>query len=339
MKGYNRRLMRLGILALAGCLSAPTMVGAQQMTVEFYHLDAQGNVLVLTDSNGAVVESHDYDVFGQEVSPPGANTQPRRFTGKERDTETGWDYFGARYYGSRIGRFTTTDPVVDVKSALVNPQRWNKYAYGLNNPLRNVDPDGRDSLDLAIGFGQGVGRVALGAAMAFGAAIDSHGIPNPGAAAMMGYEVSQNVQALGYAASNPGAVVDAYVALSTSANGADQRLLGGAIGEGSAVAALTLAPAAKGAPAQVQLNRAAGNAFRDEVAGLLQKARRDVQTEVYKTTPFGRRFIDIEVSQGGKTLGGVETKAGGSRYPASQRAKDWWLKNAEGYPVNVVRDK
>jgi RHS repeat-associated protein len=134
-------------------------------------------------------------------------------------------YFGARYYGSKIGRFTTVDPYLDT-SAARQSQRWNRYAYGLNNPLRNVDPDGRDSLDLAIGFGQGVGRVAVGAATAFGTAIDRHGIPNPGAAAMMGYEVSQNVQALGYAASNPGAVVDAYVALSTSPNGADQRLLG-----------------------------------------------------------------------------------------------------------------
>ncbi len=52
-------------------------------------------------------------------------------------------YFGARYYGSRIGRFTTVDPVVDVKGSLVNPQKWNRYAYTLNNPLRYVDPDGR----------------------------------------------------------------------------------------------------------------------------------------------------------------------------------------------------
>jgi hypothetical protein len=100
-----------------------------------------------------------------------------------------------------------------------------------------------------------------------------------------------------------------------------------------------LTPAAKGAPAQVQVNRAVGNAFRDEMAGLLQQAGKDVQTEVYKKTPFGSRTIDIEVSQGGKVLGGVETKTGGSRYTPSQRAKDTWLKKAEGYPVTVVRDK
>jgi RHS repeat-associated protein len=53
-------------------------------------------------------------------------------------------YFGARYYGSKIARFTTIDPFLDQKAALIDPQRWNRYAYGRNNPLRYVDPVGRD---------------------------------------------------------------------------------------------------------------------------------------------------------------------------------------------------
>jgi RHS repeat-associated protein len=52
-------------------------------------------------------------------------------------------YFGARYYGSKIGRFTTTDPVYTIEENLLDPQRWNRYAYARNNPLRYVDPDGR----------------------------------------------------------------------------------------------------------------------------------------------------------------------------------------------------
>jgi len=86
----------------------------------------------------------------------------------------------------------------------------------------------------------------------------------------------------------------------------------------------------------VATNRLAGNAFRDELADLLQKAGRQVETEVYKTTPFGGRFIDIEVSMDGQVLGGIETKLGDSRYLPSQQAKDMWLK-LNGYPVNVVR--
>lgn len=91
--------------------------------------------------------------------------------------------------------------------------------------------------------------------------------------------------------------------------------------------------------AQVQLNRIAGNAFRDQLAnGLIQEGR-EVATEVYKWTQFGKRFMDIEVSAGGKVLGGIETKAGGSRYTPLQRLKDIWLdvNTKGGYPVQVVR--
>ena len=123
-------------------------VSAWSQTVEFYHLDAIGNVLAVTSYNGAVVEQHDYLPYGEELCGTQAcgsinPGQPKRFTGKERDAETGLDYFGARYYGSKIGRFTTVDPAYTIKENLVDPQRWNKYAYGRNNPLRYVDPDGR----------------------------------------------------------------------------------------------------------------------------------------------------------------------------------------------------
>jgi RHS repeat-associated protein len=70
----------------------------------------------------------------------------RFFTGKERDTESGLDYFGARYYGSSIGRWMSPDwsakeePVPYAK--LDNPQSLNLYSYVGNNPLSNIDPDG-----------------------------------------------------------------------------------------------------------------------------------------------------------------------------------------------------
>jgi RHS repeat-associated protein len=64
-----------------------------------------------------------------------------QFTGKERDEETGLDYFIKRYYSAAQGRFTSVDPAM--KSALVsNPQTWNRYAYVMNNPLRFTDPFG-----------------------------------------------------------------------------------------------------------------------------------------------------------------------------------------------------
>jgi len=138
------------LIVLAGLLLWAQAGHAQ--IVEYYHLDAQGNVLAVTDSSGTVIEQHDYLPFGEECvtgacsgdTPLGQGDQPKRFTGKERDVETGLDYFGARYYGSRIGRFTTTDPVYNWNENLVDPQRWNRYAYGRNNPLRYADPDGKD---------------------------------------------------------------------------------------------------------------------------------------------------------------------------------------------------
>jgi RHS repeat-associated protein len=77
-----------------------------------------------------------------ECSPAGATKFPR-FTGKERDSESGLDYFGTRYYGSALGRFSSPDePLNDQYAA--DPQSWNLYSYVRNNPLTNVDPTGED---------------------------------------------------------------------------------------------------------------------------------------------------------------------------------------------------
>jgi RHS repeat-associated protein len=66
----------------------------------------------------------------------------QRFTGKERDLESGLDYFGARYFSGPQGRFTTADAVFLYDEHLVDPQQWNRYAYVRNNPLKYVDPTG-----------------------------------------------------------------------------------------------------------------------------------------------------------------------------------------------------
>jgi RHS repeat-associated protein len=67
---------------------------------------------------------------------------PSRSTGKERDQESGNDNFGARYYASSMGRFSSPDPSGLYFADPTNPQSLNLYSYVLNNPLVNVDPDG-----------------------------------------------------------------------------------------------------------------------------------------------------------------------------------------------------
>lgn len=96
---------------------------------------------------------------------------------KERDAETGLDFFGARYFSSAQGRFTSPDDwaggIVDAYSGgqvgqpgplpyadITDPQTLNKYAYVRNNPLRYTDPDGHCIEDLCI-----VEAIAVGAAV------------------------------------------------------------------------------------------------------------------------------------------------------------------------------
>ena len=64
------------------------------------------------------------------------------FTGKERDSETGLHFFGARYMSAAQGRFTSPDPGnVSGLGHIDDPQSWNGYAYVRNNRLRYTDPD------------------------------------------------------------------------------------------------------------------------------------------------------------------------------------------------------
>jgi RHS repeat-associated protein len=144
--GMNQRMRSwaglAGWLVLVAGVLMPAASVAQTPVVEFYHVDAVGSVRVVTDASGGIVTRHDYLPFGEEIEG-GTGPDTLRFTGKERDVETGLDYFGARYYRANVGRFTTIDPVYTWEENLVDPQRWNRYAYVRNNPLRYTDPDGR----------------------------------------------------------------------------------------------------------------------------------------------------------------------------------------------------
>ena len=110
----------------------------------FTHSDWLGTERARSALNGTIYSTWTSYPFGEGSSAP--NPGPTHFTGKERDTESGNDYFGARYYASSMGRFMSPDwsakaePVPYAK--LGNPQSLNLYSYMLNNPLSGVDPDG-----------------------------------------------------------------------------------------------------------------------------------------------------------------------------------------------------
>jgi len=106
-------------------------------TVRYFYSDHLGSHDLVTSATGAIQEESDFYPYGGEIVVVDTlSTQPYKFTGKERDSESGLDNFGARYDSSNIGRFMTPDPFnmfalkpKQFLSWISNPQRWNKYAY------------------------------------------------------------------------------------------------------------------------------------------------------------------------------------------------------------------
>ncbi len=164
-----------------GNLAAEYTTAANPATgTEYLSADHLGSTRLVTNASGNPLSCTDYLPFGEEIPPgingrtgcytleayPGpADVTDHKFTGKERDSETGLDYFGARYFSSAQGRFTTPDEFkggivdpftgqdIETNTALpyadiTDPQTLNKYAYVRNNPLRYVDPTGHAPSDL-----------------------------------------------------------------------------------------------------------------------------------------------------------------------------------------------
>lgn len=126
----------------------PTGTG---VSTRHYHLDHLGTPRVVSDDGGALAGQHDYFPFGLELSGNPTEESPAslRFTGHERDALgdelTALDYMHARFYSAAWGRFLSVDPVLDMKRAMREPQGWNRYSYVMNNPVKSVDPDGRET--------------------------------------------------------------------------------------------------------------------------------------------------------------------------------------------------
>jgi RHS repeat-associated protein len=105
----------------------------------------------MSDATGTVVWRANYLPFGEETIDQATVQNNKMFVGKEKDSESGLYYFGARYNDSTTGRFISVDSMgpVDPQTGEVNqiilhdPQRFNRYAYGLNNPYKYIDPDGK----------------------------------------------------------------------------------------------------------------------------------------------------------------------------------------------------
>ena len=143
----RRNLDAQGQLAAEFSAQAPTVAGTEYLVAA--HL---GSTRMAPNASGGCLQLHDYLPFGEDtINTLGGRTGcygtsdgvAEKFTGKERDSETTLDFFDVRYFSGAQGRFTSPDaPLLFADSE--NPQGWNLYVYGLNNPILYSDPSGHD---------------------------------------------------------------------------------------------------------------------------------------------------------------------------------------------------
>jgi RHS repeat-associated protein len=132
-------------------------------SVHYYLSDHLNSTSMVISSAGVVEDEADYSAFGTEYPVTSSGGNHYKFTGKERDTESGLDYFGARYYSNAFGRFLTPD-WADKATAVPyanfgDPQTLNLYGYVRNVPTSLVDGDGHGFVNEAFqdwGFDLGV---------------------------------------------------------------------------------------------------------------------------------------------------------------------------------------
>ena len=148
----------------------------------YLHSDHLGSTRAITDSSGINEALFHFYPFGEHALKLGVTTEAMHFTGHERDehipegafgTTDDLDYMHARYYNPMLGRFLRVDP--GNSSLLTVPTSWNQYQYGLDNPLRLKDDDGRQTVDSVTGqpFPPSLGAVISGLQRRLGADLNT----------------------------------------------------------------------------------------------------------------------------------------------------------------------
>jgi RHS repeat-associated protein len=109
----------------------------------FYHPDHLGSSSWITDGSGNAIQHLHYLPFGEDwVDQRNASwSAPYTFSGKEKDVETGYGYFGARYYDSGLSIWLSVDPMSD-KYPSMSPYNYCEY-----NPVIYIDPNGKEKIN------------------------------------------------------------------------------------------------------------------------------------------------------------------------------------------------
>lgn len=114
---------------------------ARAGTITYVYTDPQGTPLAEADANGNITATFDYRPYGAQAL--GAPRNGPGYTGHVNDADSGFVYMQARYYDSSAGRFLSIDPSM-VEAGKIN--KFNRFAYANGNPVRMIDPDGRDAV-------------------------------------------------------------------------------------------------------------------------------------------------------------------------------------------------
>ena len=149
------------------CLRNDPRADAEELQQYFYHSDHLGSASLISDYKGDEYQRIEYTPYGEtwieRTDNKGLAYLPYKFTAKELDSETGLYYYGARYLDSKYSTWISTDPALGDyipqapisdearkhnqnlpgMGGIFNHINCNLYAYGANNPVRYIDPDGR----------------------------------------------------------------------------------------------------------------------------------------------------------------------------------------------------
>lgn len=132
---YKAQIYIRGTNLLAGC----EFVQAVKSDYTYYTQNAHGDVVNLTDNNGAVTKTYQYDAFGVEKNIDDTDTNAFRYCGEYYDKETATIYLRARYYSPSTGRFISRDSFAGSNN---DPLSLNLYTYCHNNPVSGTDSTG-----------------------------------------------------------------------------------------------------------------------------------------------------------------------------------------------------
>lgn len=112
----------------------------------YYHYDAIGSTVAMTEDSRRIVNSYAYDPFGKQTNSIEGVANPFRFVGQNglMQESNGLTYVRARYYAADLGVFISQDPL---KGEINSSQSLNRYSYAMNNPTMLVDLDGKRAID------------------------------------------------------------------------------------------------------------------------------------------------------------------------------------------------